>query len=110
MSFPSSIRRRDSNPRPLEREPPPITTRPGLPPYNTLFGVQPLWSTKNSKFSSTTQLKRNTLFQSIVGSKYSTLKLFYEIGCSSNALNRFVEEILISPKQRIEKCKIMVVF
>ena len=29
---PSSIRRRDSNPRPLDREPPPITTRPGLPP------------------------------------------------------------------------------
>ena len=24
---------RDSNPRPLDREPPPITTRPGLPPY-----------------------------------------------------------------------------
>ena len=27
---PSSIRRWDSNPRPLERESPPITTRPGL--------------------------------------------------------------------------------
>ena len=32
MSCPSSIRRWDSNPRPLERESPPITTRPGLPP------------------------------------------------------------------------------
>ena len=32
MSCPSSIRRRDSNPRPLDHEPPPITTRPGLPP------------------------------------------------------------------------------
>ena len=30
MSCPSSIRRRDSNPRPLERESTPITTRPGL--------------------------------------------------------------------------------
>ena len=29
---PSSIRCRDSNPRPLERESIPITTRPGLPP------------------------------------------------------------------------------
>ena len=29
---PSSIRRWDSNPRPLERESTPITTRPGLPP------------------------------------------------------------------------------
>ena len=29
---PSSIRCRDSNPRPLEHESPPITTRPGLPP------------------------------------------------------------------------------
>ena len=29
MSCPSSTRRRDSNPRPLERESPPITTRPG---------------------------------------------------------------------------------
>ena len=34
---PSSIRRWDSNPRPLERESTPITTRPGLPPiYETL--------------------------------------------------------------------------
>ena len=32
MSNPSSIRCRDSNPRPLERETLPITTRPGLPP------------------------------------------------------------------------------
>ena len=33
MSCPSSIRHWDSNPRPSERESPPITTRPGLPPY-----------------------------------------------------------------------------
>ena len=32
---PSSIRCRDSNPRPFEREPFPITTRPGLPPFNS---------------------------------------------------------------------------
>ena len=32
MSCPSSIRRRESNPRPLECESPPMTTRPGLPP------------------------------------------------------------------------------
>ena len=31
MSCPSNILRRDSNPRPLNREPPPLTTRPGLP-------------------------------------------------------------------------------
>ena len=31
MSCPSSIRRQDSNPQPLERESPLITTRPGLP-------------------------------------------------------------------------------
>ena len=37
MSCPSSIRRRDSNPRPLDREPPPITTRPGLPPTLRFF-------------------------------------------------------------------------
>ena len=30
---PSSIRCRDSNSQPLEHESPPITTRPGLPPY-----------------------------------------------------------------------------
>ena len=29
----SSERRRDSNPLPLEHEPPPITTTTGLPPY-----------------------------------------------------------------------------
>ena len=33
MSCPSSIRRWDSNPRPLKRESPPITTSPGLPPF-----------------------------------------------------------------------------
>ena len=37
---PSSLRRRDSNPRPLDREPPPITTRPGLPPLILLFVCQ----------------------------------------------------------------------
>ena len=37
---PSSIRRRDSNPRPLDREPPPITTRPGLPPKKVFFTLQ----------------------------------------------------------------------
>ena len=31
----SSIRCRDSNPRPSEHESPPITTRPGLPPLET---------------------------------------------------------------------------
>ena len=32
MIWPSSIQQRDWNPRPLEHESPPITTRPGLPP------------------------------------------------------------------------------
>ena len=32
MSCPSRIRHWDLNPQPLEREYPPITTRPGLPP------------------------------------------------------------------------------
>ena len=31
--FPSSIRCRDLNSQPVEHESPPITTRPGLPPY-----------------------------------------------------------------------------
>ena len=42
MSCPSSIRRQDSNPRPLERESPPITTRPGLPPMLQQFVIKPL--------------------------------------------------------------------
>ena len=33
---PSSIRRRDSNPRPFEHESSPITTRPGLPPSDVI--------------------------------------------------------------------------
>ena len=37
---PSSKRRWDSNPRPLEHESPPITTRPGLPPNKLIF----LWT------------------------------------------------------------------
>ena len=36
-SCPSSIQRRDSNPWPSEHEPPPITTRPGLPPKSSLL-------------------------------------------------------------------------
>ena len=39
MSCPSSIWHRDSNPRPLEHESPPITTRPGLPPTAQLFVI-----------------------------------------------------------------------
>ena len=39
MSYPSSIRCRDSSPRPLECESPPITTRPGLPVYSLLEAV-----------------------------------------------------------------------
>ena len=34
---PSSIRYRDLNPRPLERETLPITTRPGFPPMFDIF-------------------------------------------------------------------------
>ena len=34
---PSSIRHRDSNPRPFKHESSPITTRPGLPPQNKKF-------------------------------------------------------------------------
>ena len=34
---PPSIRPRDSNPRPLERESPPITTGPGLPPISSFW-------------------------------------------------------------------------
>ena len=37
MSCPSSIRRRDSNPRPLDHESPPITTRSGLPPNMAIY-------------------------------------------------------------------------
>ena len=37
MSCQSSIPRQDSNPRPLECESPPITTRPGLPPKISIF-------------------------------------------------------------------------
>ena len=33
---PSSIGSWDLNPRPLEHESPPVTTRPGLPPFHTL--------------------------------------------------------------------------
>ena len=37
MLCPSSMQRRDSNPRLLEPESPPITSRPGLPPPSALF-------------------------------------------------------------------------
>ena len=37
MAHPSSIWCRDSNSRPLDNDSPPITTRPGLPPYQLVF-------------------------------------------------------------------------
>ena len=36
---PSGIRRRDSNPQPLEHESTPITTKPGLPPSSLQLGL-----------------------------------------------------------------------
>ena len=42
MLWPSSIRHRDSNQRPLEHESLPITTRPGLPPKNRILWDQNL--------------------------------------------------------------------
>ena len=46
MSCPSSIRCWDSNPRPLNHESSPITTRPGLPPWAWTFSM-PLNHHKN---------------------------------------------------------------
>ena len=49
LSCPSNIRHRDSNPRPPEREPPPTTTRPVLPPVKvsllviSCLDVSPQW-------------------------------------------------------------------
>ena len=49
LSCPSDIRHRDSNPRPPEREPPPTTTRPVLPPVKvsllviSCLDVSPQW-------------------------------------------------------------------
>ena len=41
---PFSIRCWDSNPRPLEHESPPITTRPGPPPtFHTCLTIGPIW-------------------------------------------------------------------
>ena len=45
----SSIRCWDSNPRPSDHESPPITTRPGLPPYCSLSCMHSLKSTKSMK-------------------------------------------------------------
>ena len=50
MSCPSSIRRQDSNPRPLERESTPITTRPGLPPIDGFFSVRQNFEPTLAKF------------------------------------------------------------
>ena len=39
MSFSSSVRHQDSNPRPFKHELSPITTRPGLPPGKWFFKI-----------------------------------------------------------------------
>ena len=54
---PSSIRCRESNPRPLERESFPITTRPGLPPYSTFF-VHFSKASKNKNFNKNSSAPR----------------------------------------------------
>ena len=66
---PSSIRCRDSNSRPLEHEPPPITTRPGLPPRLKLV----TWLAKGN---------HTDLFQH----SYSTLKFIFNISSWSSGL------------------------
>ena len=49
-----------SNPRPLEHESSPITTRPGFPPIKTIVGIV-LWQTLSNKVNSYFRF-RDTLF------------------------------------------------
>ena len=59
MSCPSSIRPRDSNPRPLDREPPPITTRPGLPPRR--YNLEYFFKKKATSFGGFSSKWQNTV-------------------------------------------------
>ena len=52
---PSSIRRWDSNPRPLERESTPITTRPGLPPKAIILNCRWIYRQKAGRPSFVTE-------------------------------------------------------
>ena len=70
MSCPSSIRHRDSNPRPLDLEPPPITTRPGLPPIKHFFRIAP--NCGRSKWSNGQGLKSQHRILSVSG----TMRIF----------------------------------
>ena len=77
MSFPSSMRRRDSNPQPLECESPPITTRPGLLPKQRIFyiTVHP-WSSLLEGFEGSYLPYRQTNLE-IVREEVSTFLVFH---------------------------------
>ena len=62
---PSSIWHWDWNPQPSERESPPITTRPGLPPYNKCYdcGTCISWMHIETK---AIPAKRQTLFKNLI--------------------------------------------
>ena len=57
---PSSIRCRDSNSWPLEHEPPPITTRPGLPPKKLFEGK---WYTPHKQSAPPSHNNKYTYFK-----------------------------------------------
>ena len=58
--YPSSIWCRDSNSRPLEHEPPPITTRPGLPPKKLFEGK---WYTPHKQSAPPSHNNKYTYFK-----------------------------------------------
>ena len=77
---PSSIRCRDSNSWPLEHEPPPITTRPGLPPkkFETFLFLR-ITSTYFSKYLSWLSLAPCYTLQAIV--QLINLRIQFFISC-----------------------------
>ena len=83
---PSSIRCWDSNSRPLEHEPPPITTRPGLPPGTSIFvpPLSPGCVPKNTK----NQLNLSEVFAPILSSIFDLDGQFFclSIRAENNSL------------------------
>ena len=75
MSCPSSILCQDSNPRSLEHESPPITTRPGLPPLKQNFP-----SCLNAPLS-IPRLAYLLNFASISTNWFRKICIFYETAC-----------------------------
>ena len=92
MSCPSSIRRRDLNPRPFERESTPITTRPGLPHINSVQNIRSFESLSSPNPKILDDLKAEN-FEVWFGWKFSLAWVWLQLAWNGKSKNFCMRKI-----------------